>query len=83
MSVFVLGDPHLSTGVEKPMDVFGGWEHYTEQIVDHWNRLIAKEDTVVLPGVPGSAITSRPYEAAMWAVAIAPPFKADSATKVA
>ena len=50
MSVFVLGDPHLSTGVEKPMDVFGGWEHYTEQIVDHWNRLIAKEDTVVLPG---------------------------------
>ena len=50
MSIFVLGDPHLSTGVEKPMDVFGGWEHYTEQIVDHWNRLIAKEDTVVLPG---------------------------------
>lgn len=50
MSVFVLGDPHLSIGVEKPMDVFGGWEGYTEQISDNWQRVVSAEDTVVLPG---------------------------------
>lgn len=50
MSLFVIGDTHLSFGVEKPMDIFAGWENHTELLRDAWCRLIAPEDTVVLAG---------------------------------
>ena len=51
MSLFVLGDPHLSFGVpEKPMDIFQGWENYQQLLERNWQRLIAPEDTVVLAG---------------------------------
>ena len=51
MSLFVLGDTHLSLGVPgKPMDIFGGWENYMTLIETHWKRLIQPEDTVVLAG---------------------------------
>ena len=29
MALFVLGDPHLSLGASKPMDIFPGWNDYT------------------------------------------------------
>ena len=33
MSLYAIGDLHLSLGAEKPMDVFGGsWENYVEKI---------------------------------------------------
>ena len=32
MSLYALGDPHLSLGVDKPMDIFGGWGSYVEKI---------------------------------------------------
>ena len=51
MSLFVLGDTHLSLGVPgKPMDIFGGWENYMTLIETHWKRLIQPEDTIVLAG---------------------------------
>lgn len=50
MSVFVIADPHLSLGSEKPMDIFRGWQDYTERLKGNWERLISPGDTVVLPG---------------------------------
>ena len=51
MSLFVLGDTHLSLGVPaKPMDIFGGWENYMNLIEQNWRRLIRPEDTIVLAG---------------------------------
>ncbi len=50
MALFVLADPHLSLGTDKPMDVFGGWQNYTQRLAAAWQRVVAPEDTVVLPG---------------------------------
>lgn len=51
MSLFVLGDTHLSLGVPgKPMDIFGGWENYMSLIEQNWRRLLTPEDTIVLAG---------------------------------
>lgn len=50
MSLFVIGDLHLSFGVNKPMDVFGGWENHVELLKTAWLREISDEDTVVLAG---------------------------------
>ena len=50
MSLFVLGDPHLSLGSAKPMDIFGGaWGGYVEKLVAGF-RVVGPEDTVVLCG---------------------------------
>ena len=50
MSLFVIGDTHLSFGVKKPMDIFAGWENYTELLREAWLRTVQPEDTVVLAG---------------------------------
>ena len=50
MALYVLSDPHLSLGCDKPMDVFGGWQNYVERLSAAWMRLVKPEDTVVLPG---------------------------------
>ena len=51
MSLYVLGDTHLSLGVPgKPMDIFGGWENYMQLIEQNWRRVVAPEDTIVLAG---------------------------------
>ncbi len=50
MSLFVIGDLHLSLAVDKPMDIFGGWENYTERLHEAWCELVSKDDTVVLAG---------------------------------
>ncbi len=50
LSVYVIRDPHLSMGTEKPMDVFEGWTDYTERLKKNWIRLVKDTDTVVLPG---------------------------------
>ena len=57
MSIFVLGDPHLSFGVAKPMDVFTGWGNHVQKIEDNWRRTVREEDTVVLPGDISWAMT--------------------------
>ena len=51
MSLFVIGDTHLSLGSKKPMDVFGGiWENYTEKLLTGFNALVRAEDLTVLCG---------------------------------
>ncbi len=50
MAVFAISDLHLPFGAGKPMDIFPGWENYTERIKAAWERVVSPEDTVVLPG---------------------------------
>ena len=50
MAVYTIADLHLSFGVDKPMDVFRGWENYTDRIRDNWTRLVEQDDTVVIAG---------------------------------
>ncbi|MDE6730714.1 MAG: metallophosphoesterase [Oscillospiraceae bacterium] len=51
MSLFVMGDTHLSLGVpEKTMEIFQGWQNYQDRIAENWNRVVRPEDTVVLAG---------------------------------
>ena len=53
MAVFVLSDLHLSTNADtnKSMEVFGTkWQDYMNRIKNNWNRLVTKEDTVIVNG---------------------------------
>ena len=50
MSLFAIADLHLSLGTDKPMDVFHGWENYTERLQKNWVSFIKPEDTVVIAG---------------------------------
>lgn len=50
MALFVMGDLHLSLSVNKPMDIFGGWDNYMERIKENWTREVSGDDTVVIPG---------------------------------
>ena len=50
MALYAIGDLHLSLGVAKPMDVFGGvWEGYTEKLKLGFST-VGPEDTTVLMG---------------------------------
>lgn len=51
MSIYVIGDLHLSFSAEKPMDIFGyNWENHAEKIKYNWINKVKEEDTVILPG---------------------------------
>ena len=51
MKVFAISDLHLSTVVEKPMDIFGkSWENYFEEICADWKAKVSDDDLVLLPG---------------------------------
>ncbi len=50
MSIFAISDLHLSFGTDKPMDIFYGWDNYTDRIKANWLRLVKPTDTVILPG---------------------------------
>lgn len=50
MSLFVIADLHLPLSVDKPMDIFGGWDNYVSRLEQNWQRKISPEDTVVMPG---------------------------------
>lgn len=50
MSLFVIGDLHLSLGCDKPMDVFGGrWENYVEKLLEGFSA-VGENDVTVLCG---------------------------------
>ena len=50
MSLYAIGDTHLSLGADKPMDIFGGgWAGYVEKLREGFSQ-IGPEDTVVLCG---------------------------------
>ena len=50
MSLYVIGDLHLSLGNDKPMDIFAGWNDYVTRLEDNWRKLITPDDTVVIAG---------------------------------
>ena len=50
MSIYAISDLHLSFGTDKPMNIFRGWDNYTERITANWKRLVKEDDTVILPG---------------------------------
>lgn len=51
MALYTIADLHLSLGVSKPMDVFGGkWEGYQEKIKKNLSEMIKDEDILVIGG---------------------------------
>ena len=50
MSVYAIGDTHLSFSVDKPMDIFKGWDDYALRLENNWQRLVSPEDTVIING---------------------------------
>lgn len=58
MTIFAIGDLHLSHAVDKPMDIFGDtWRNHTEQIQSNWTNVISNSDTVLIPGDISWAMT--------------------------
>ena len=50
MSVFAIADLHLSLSVNKPMNIFNGWDNYVDKIKLNWEKLVKNNDTVVIAG---------------------------------
>lgn len=50
MSLFAIGDTHLSFGTDKPMDIFRGWQNFEERLQKNWNSVVKDTDTVVIAG---------------------------------
>ena len=52
MSIWAIADLHLSFAVpDKSMDIFDDkWKGHPEKIRKHWQKLIAPEDLVLIPG---------------------------------
>ncbi|NLB09912.1 MAG: metallophosphoesterase, partial [Clostridiaceae bacterium] len=48
MKLFAIGDLHLSTSVNKPMDVFGArWVNHADKIQKNWLKTVAPDDLVI------------------------------------
>jgi hypothetical protein len=63
MSLFVIADLHLSLSVDKPMNIFDGWDNYVEKLTDNWQRAVGRDDTVVIPGDVSWAMNFREAKA--------------------
>ncbi len=50
MALFVISDPHLSFGVDKPMNIFEGWGNYEKRLAENWTGSVGPSDSVVIPG---------------------------------
>lgn len=51
MSLFAIGDLHLSFSVDKSMDIFGSaWKNHEQKLEKHWRKRIREDDTVVITG---------------------------------
>lgn len=51
MSIYTIGDLHLSFKENKPMSIFGdNWEGHEEKIKKDWLEKVKEEDLVILPG---------------------------------
>lgn len=50
MSIFAIGDLHLSLSENKTMNIFPGWDRYMERLTENWNRVVRPEDTVIVAG---------------------------------
>lgn len=50
MSIYAIGDLHLSLSENKTMNIFSGWDNYLERLTENWQRMINPEDTVIIAG---------------------------------
>lgn len=50
MSIFAIGDTHLSFSTNKPMNVFKGWDNYVTRLEQNWRAVVTDSDTVVVMG---------------------------------
>ena len=51
MSIYAIGDLHLSFANPKPMNIFGeNWEYHEEKIKTDWLTKIEDKDLVLIPG---------------------------------
>ena len=51
MSIYAIGDLHLSFNENKPMDIFGdNWTNHEEKIKNNWIENVKEEDLVILLG---------------------------------
>jgi predicted phosphohydrolase len=51
LKIFALGDPHLSFGRPKPMEVFGElWRDHPAKIAAAWDALVEPDDVVLVVG---------------------------------
>ena len=51
MSIYTIGDLHLSFHENKPMSIFGdNWENHEEKIKNNWIENVKENDLVILPG---------------------------------
>lgn len=51
MSIYVIGDLHLSFNEDKPMYIFGdNWRGHEEKIKKDWVEKVTDNDLVILPG---------------------------------
>ena len=51
MSIYAIGDLHLSFNENKPMSIFGeNWENHDNRIKNNWKKFIKNDDMVILPG---------------------------------
>lgn len=58
MSIFAIGDLHLSGAVHKPMTVFGShWQNHWEKIKKNWKENVTGEDAVLIAGDISWAMT--------------------------
>ncbi len=57
MSIFAIGDTHLTFSTDKPMDIFRGWTDYVARLEKNWRAVVSDGDTVVIPGDISWAMT--------------------------
>ena len=50
MSLYAISDLHLSFNSQKSMEIFPGWENYTERLKQNWTKTVSNGDTVVIAG---------------------------------
>ena len=51
MSIFTIGDLHLSFNENKPMCIFGdNWIGHEDKIKNNWIENVNENDLVILPG---------------------------------
>lgn len=51
MSIYTIGDLHLSYHEDKPMSIFGeNWKGHEEKIKKDWEKKVKENDLVILPG---------------------------------
>ncbi len=57
MKIFAIGDLHLDSKNEKPMNIFGdNWLHHEEKIFKNWHETVSEDDVVLIPGDTSWAI---------------------------